>query len=131
MKISKYYFFAESLFEYVFSGAGPMTLKAGMETVAFVNTKYSNSSIEYPDLQITLQVSLYNSVGNLSSSTSDGFSTEPAFNLTNAYTVVPGPTRPRSRGKLILIKKLKWSVFTFHEKMSWFRAVFLCSIILW
>jgi len=36
---------------YIIKERGPMTVLGGLEAVAFVNTKYANESLTYPDIQ--------------------------------------------------------------------------------
>lgn len=45
--------------QYVLNERGPMTSLGGLEGVAFVNTKYANVSLDWPDIQFHMAPARY------------------------------------------------------------------------
>lgn len=93
---------------YVINGRGPMTTLGGVEGYAFVNTKYANYSIDYPDLQFHMAPASINSDAGVQVRKILGF-TDEVYNtvfrpITNrdAWTIIPVLLRPKSRGTVRL-----------------------------
>merc|ERR1712020_324738 len=40
-----------SILKYAMFGTGPLTVLGGVEALGFINTKYANSSLDYPDIE--------------------------------------------------------------------------------
>lgn len=93
---------------YVANGRGPMTTLGGVEGYAFVNTKYANRSIDYPDIQLHMAPASINSDGGVQVKKILGI-TDQVYDtvyrpITNkdAWTIMPLLLRPRSRGTVRL-----------------------------
>jgi len=93
---------------YVVNGRGPMTTLGGLEGYAFVNTKYANYSIDYPDLQFHMAPASINSdagvqVRKIFGLTDEVYNTvyRPIINK-DAWTLIPVLLRPKSRGTIRL-----------------------------
>ncbi|XP_031363941.1 glucose dehydrogenase [FAD, quinone] isoform X2 [Apis dorsata] len=89
---------------YVANGRGPMTTLGGVEGYAFVNTKYANRSIDYPDIQLHMAPASISSdagvqVRKVLGITDEVYNTvfKPISNK-DAWTIMPLLLRPRSRG---------------------------------
>lgn len=93
---------------YVANGRGPMTTLGGVEGYAFVNTKYANRSIDYPDIQLHMAPASISSdagvqVRKVLGITDEVYNTvfKPISNK-DAWTIMPLLLRPRSRGTVRL-----------------------------
>ncbi|XP_014247177.1 glucose dehydrogenase [FAD, quinone] [Cimex lectularius] len=97
--------------DYIFNEKGPMTSLGGVEGVAFVNTKYADSSGDWPDIQFHFAPSSVNSDGgeqirkilNLR----DGVYNTMYKPLESAetWTILPLLLRPESSGRVRLRSK--------------------------
>ncbi|XP_020290746.1 glucose dehydrogenase [FAD, quinone] [Pseudomyrmex gracilis] len=94
--------------QYVVNGKGPMTTLGGVEGYAFVNTKYANHSIDYPDVQFHMAPASINSdagvqVRKVLGLTDEVYNTiyRPISNR-DAWTIMPLLLRPKSRGTVRL-----------------------------
>ncbi|KAI5696258.1 hypothetical protein M8J76_010557 [Diaphorina citri] len=90
--------------EYVFRQNGPMTTLGGVEGLAFINTKFANSSGLYPDIQFHMAPASINS--------DQGLQVRKVLGITDynydqiwrpisqrdSWTIMPLLLRPRSRG---------------------------------
>ncbi|XP_023228520.1 glucose dehydrogenase [FAD, quinone]-like [Centruroides sculpturatus] len=89
-------------------GSGPWTMLSGNEGLAFINTRFANSSDDYPDIELQFQIA---------SLTADGGAIGiPAFGINNqvrklyygpilnqdVFTIFPILMRPKSRGYIKL-----------------------------
>lgn len=93
---------------YVINGRGPMTTLGGVEGFAFLNTKYANHSIDYPDVQFHMAPASINSdagaqVRKVLGLTNEVYNTvyRPISNR-DAWTIMPLLLRPKSRGTIRL-----------------------------
>ncbi|XP_043270267.1 glucose dehydrogenase [FAD, quinone] [Venturia canescens] len=93
---------------YVANGRGPMTTLGGIEGYAFVNTKFANESIDYPDIQFHVAPASIASDGGAQVKkvlglTDDLYDTvfKPITNK-DAWTIIPLLLRPKSRGTVRL-----------------------------
>lgn len=91
-------------YQYVLRERGPMTTLGGVEGLAFVNTKYANKSVDWPDIQFHMAPASLSSdngarvkqvLGLKESLYRDVF--QPIANK-DAWTIMPLLLRPRSRG---------------------------------
>ncbi|XP_037933196.1 glucose dehydrogenase [FAD, quinone]-like [Teleopsis dalmanni] len=91
-------------FQYVLRERGPMTTLGGVEGLAFVHTPYSNSSIDWPDIQFHMAPASINSdngarvkkvLGLKESVFQEVY--KPIANK-DTWTIMPLLLRPRSRG---------------------------------
>ncbi|CAL7944275.1 unnamed protein product [Xylocopa violacea] len=99
---------APMMMHYVANGKGPMTTLGGVEGYAFINTKYANRSIDYPDIQLHMAPASINSDAGLQVRKVLGITDEvydtvyrPISNK-DAWTIMPLLLRPRSRGTVRL-----------------------------
>lgn len=91
-------------YQYVLRERGPMTTLGGVEGLAFVNTKYANKTVDWPDIQFHMAPASLSSdngarvkqvLGLKESLYKDVF--QPIANK-DAWTIMPLLLRPRSRG---------------------------------
>jgi len=89
-------------------GEGPLTSSIGLETVAFITTKYGNQSDDWPDIEFMLTSTSTNSDGGTAARKAhclrDEFYDELLGDLSNkdVFGVFPMLLRPKSRGRLLL-----------------------------
>ncbi|XP_078042194.1 glucose dehydrogenase [FAD, quinone]-like [Augochlora pura] len=93
---------------YVANGRGPMTTLGGVEGYAFVNTKFANRSIDYPDIQFHMAPASINSDAGVQVRRVLGL-TDEVYDAVykpiadkDAWTIMPLLLRPRSRGTVRL-----------------------------
>ncbi|OAD62856.1 Glucose dehydrogenase [acceptor] [Eufriesea mexicana] len=93
---------------YIANGRGPMTTLGGVEGYAFVNTKFANRSMDYPDIQLHVAPASINSdagvqVRKVLGITDEVYDTvyRPIANK-DAWTIMPLLLRPKSRGTVRL-----------------------------
>ncbi|XP_076299312.1 uncharacterized protein LOC143218163 [Lasioglossum baleicum] len=93
---------------YVANGRGPMTTLGGVEGYAFVNTKFANRSIDYPDIQFHMAPASINSDAGVQVKRVLGITDEVYDSVykpiadKDAWTIMPLLLRPRSRGTVRL-----------------------------
>ncbi|KAG5308959.1 DHGL dehydrogenase, partial [Pseudoatta argentina] len=96
------------MMHYVINGRGPMTTLGGVEGYAFVNTKYANHSIDYPDVQFHMAPASINSDAGIQVRKVLGLTDEVyntvyrPINNRDAWTIMPLLLRPKSRGTIRL-----------------------------
>jgi len=96
------------LMHYVINGRGPMTTLGGVEGYAFVNTKYANHSIDYPDIQFHMAPASINSDAGAQVQKVLGLTDEVynavyrPINNRDTWTIMPLLLRPKSRGTIRL-----------------------------
>lgn len=87
---------------YAVSESGPLTSSVGLETVAFINTKYANASDDWPDMNFLMTSSAWFSDNQVKEAhgLSDEFFNGVYGDLFNkdTYTIIPMILRPKSRG---------------------------------
>nr|XP_012217942.1 PREDICTED: glucose dehydrogenase [FAD, quinone] [Linepithema humile] len=96
------------MMHYVINGRGPMTTLGGVEGYAFINTKYANRSVDYPDVQFHMAPASINSDAGVQVRKVLGL-TDEVYNtvyrpITNrdTWTIMPLLLRPKSRGTIRL-----------------------------
>ncbi|RZF42366.1 hypothetical protein LSTR_LSTR004174 [Laodelphax striatellus] len=97
--------------EYIMNEQGPMTSLGGVEGLAFVNTKYNNKSMDWPDIQFHFAPSSVNSDGgeqirrilNLRDRVYNVMY-KPLVNA-ETWTILPLLLRPKSTGRVRLKSK--------------------------
>ncbi|XP_047346924.1 uncharacterized protein LOC124947997 [Vespa velutina] len=106
--VQKRFYGAPVTMHYAANGKGPMTTLGGIEGYAFINTKFANKSIDYPDIQIHMAPASLNSDGGVQIKKVLGIKDEvydtvydPIANK-DAFTFIPLLLRPRSRGTVKL-----------------------------
>lgn len=94
--------------QYIINESGPMTTLGGVEGLAFVHTKFSNFTDDYPDIQFHMAPASINSDGGLQVRKILGL-TEELYNAVfrpinnrDVWTLMPLLLRPRSRGQIRL-----------------------------
>ncbi|XP_033205574.2 glucose dehydrogenase [FAD, quinone]-like isoform X1 [Bombus vancouverensis nearcticus] len=96
------------LLEYAIYGAGPLTEPGGVKGLAFVNTKYTNASDDFPDMQLHFFALAENTDGGRVFKYIYGLNREyydaafGEFINKDAWTAVPTLVRPKSRGVIKL-----------------------------
>lgn len=100
-----------SALRYAINGDGPLTSSVGLETVAFITTKYGNVSDDWPDMEFMLTSTSTISDGGTAAKTAHGltqeFYDEFLGDITNrdAFGIFPMILRPKSRGYIKLRSK--------------------------
>lgn len=105
--IKKSFFFLHYC-RYAVLGQGPLTSSVGLETVAFITTKYGNQSDDWPDIEFMLTSTSTNSDGGTAAKKAhclrDDFYNELMgdLNSKDVFGVFPMMLRPKSRGRILL-----------------------------
>lgn len=93
-------FSAQNFLKYLVSGSGPLTSYGGVEGIAFMSSKYANSSIDWPDMELLLiNGDVQNNYNYLDSELRN------VLNNTldkNTISILPIILRPKSRGSIKL-----------------------------
>ncbi|XP_017851680.1 glucose dehydrogenase [FAD, quinone] [Drosophila busckii] len=97
-----------TVLQYAVFGQGPLTILGGVEGLAFVNTKYANSSLDWPDIEFHFVSGSTNSDGGAQLRKAHGLTDafyravfEPISNR-DAWSIIPMLLRPRSVGSIRL-----------------------------
>lgn len=97
-----------TIFRYAVLGEGPLTSSIGLETVAFITTKYGNQSDDWPDIEFMLTSTSTPSDGGTAVKKAhclkDEFYEEylSELNSKDVFGVFPMLLRPKSRGRIQL-----------------------------
>uniref|UniRef100_T1H0S5 Uncharacterized protein n=1 Tax=Megaselia scalaris TaxID=36166 RepID=T1H0S5_MEGSC len=89
---------------YAVTEDGPLTSSVGLETVAFINTKYANSSDDWPDMNFMMTSASTPSDGGTQVKNAHGLSDEfynevfSEINNRDVFGIFPMMLRPKSRG---------------------------------
>ncbi|RVE50266.1 hypothetical protein evm_005101 [Chilo suppressalis] len=100
-----------SALRYAVTEDGPLTSSIGLEVVAFINTKYANSSDDWPDIEFMMTSCSVPSDGGTqvkkAHSLTDDFYEEVFREVTNkdVFGIFPMMLRPKSRGFIKLRSK--------------------------
>ncbi|CAH2051943.1 unnamed protein product, partial [Iphiclides podalirius] len=100
-----------SALRYAISEDGPLTSSIGLEVVAFINTKYANSSDDWPDMEFMMTSASIPSDGGTqvkkAHGITDEFYDEVFGHITNkdVFGIFPMMLRPKSRGFIKLRSK--------------------------
>ncbi|KAL0266697.1 UNVERIFIED_CONTAM: hypothetical protein PYX00_009170 [Menopon gallinae] len=96
---------------YAFLEDGPLTSSVGLETVAFITTKYGNQTDDWPDIEFMLTSSATNSDGGEQVRKAHGLTQEfydeafSSINNKDVFGVFPMMLRPKSRGRIVLASR--------------------------
>lgn len=97
-----------TVLQYAVFGQGPLTILGGVEGLAYVNTKYANSSLDWPDIEFHFVSGSTNSDGGSQLRKAHGLTDafyrsvfEP-INNRDAWSIIPMLLRPRSVGSIRL-----------------------------
>lgn len=94
--------------QYAVLGDGPLTILGGVEGVAFVNTKYTNASLDFPDIELHFVSGSTNSDSGAQIRKIHGLTKRfydavfGPINNKDAWSVIPMLLRPKSRGMIKL-----------------------------
>ncbi|XP_075218093.1 glucose dehydrogenase [FAD, quinone] [Lycorma delicatula] len=97
-----------SALRYAVNGDGPLTSSVGLETVAFITTKYGNVSDDWPDMEFMLTSTSTNSDGGTAAANAHGLTKEfyneflGEISNKDVFGVFPMILRPKSRGYIRL-----------------------------
>lgn len=101
----------KALIQYSVFSDGPLTVLGGVEGVAFVNTKYANASMDFPDIELHFISGSINSDGGRQLRKIHGLTKQfydvvygPISN-NDTWSVLPMLLRPKSRGFIKLRSK--------------------------
>ncbi|OXA40594.1 glucose dehydrogenase [FAD, quinone] [Folsomia candida] len=98
----------EAALDYSLYGDGPITVLGGVETLAFVHSKYSNVSLDWPDVQFHLIPASVASDGGVTLRHALGVSdymwnsVYKELSYRDTYTALPVLLRPKSKGLIRL-----------------------------
>lgn len=102
---------ANTALRYAVTEDGPLTSSVGLESVAFINTKYANKSDDWPDIEFMLTSSSTSSDGGTQVKNAHGLTDEfynevfGEINNRDLFGVFPMMLRPKSRGFIKLRSK--------------------------
>ncbi|KAH7939949.1 hypothetical protein HPB52_019551 [Rhipicephalus sanguineus] len=94
----------KQILRYLTIGKGPLTLLGGVEGLAFINTKYANKSMDWPDIEIHYLSGSPVSDGGQTFRRTEGISDElwekvyAPYVYADTMSVYPVLLRPKSRG---------------------------------
>ncbi|XP_053212830.1 glucose dehydrogenase [FAD, quinone]-like [Panonychus citri] len=89
-------FSPQNFLRYLVSGSGPLTSFGGIEGVAFMSSKYSNSSLDWPDIELLLvNGDLQDGSRGMTIKLKDLYNTTKSM---DTFTILPVILRPKSRG---------------------------------
>lgn len=95
-----------SAIRYAVDETGPLTSSAGLEVVAFVNTKYANATDDWPDMNFLMTSVAWFSddQSKVAHGLDDAFHKDMYEELyqKDAFSIIPMILRPKSRGELRL-----------------------------
>ncbi|XP_028140515.1 glucose dehydrogenase [FAD, quinone]-like [Diabrotica virgifera virgifera] len=98
-------------YQYLFQGKGPLTLPGGAEALAFIKTKYASPKQDYPDMELVLGVSSFNSllfglISNFVGIPTKIFRQVFAPHVGKpSFSINPFILKPKSRGRVYLEDK--------------------------
>lgn len=102
---------SQAMIQYAVLGDGPLTVLGGVEGLAFVNTKYANTSLDFPDIELHFASGSTNSDGGSQIRKIHGL-TMPFYEAVygpisnkDTWSVIPMLLRPKSRGVIKLRSK--------------------------
>ncbi|XP_029168311.1 LOW QUALITY PROTEIN: glucose dehydrogenase [FAD, quinone]-like [Nylanderia fulva] len=101
----------QTAMQYAVLGDGPLTVLGGVEGVAFVNTKYTNASLNFPDIELHFVSGSTNSDSGVQIRKIHGL-TKKFYDTVfgpisdkDTWSVIPMLLRPKSRGMIKLRSK--------------------------
>ncbi|KAL6259292.1 hypothetical protein P5V15_009211 [Pogonomyrmex californicus] len=101
----------QAVMQYAALGDGPLTVPGGVEGVAFVNTKYANASLDFPDIELHFISGSTNSDGGRQIRKVHGLTKQfydavfGQISDKDTWSVIPMLLRPKSRGMIKLRSK--------------------------
>ncbi|RLU15835.1 hypothetical protein DMN91_011591 [Ooceraea biroi] len=100
-----------AVMQYAILGDGPLTVLGGVEGIAFVNTKYTNASLDFPDIELHFISGSTNSDGGRQIRKVHGLRKQfydtvfGKISDKDTWSVIPMLLRPKSRGIIKLRSK--------------------------
>lgn len=97
--------------QYAVLGEGPLTMLGGVEGLAFVNTKYANASLDFPDIELHFACGSISSDGGTHIRKAHGLTKQfydsvfGPIGEKDVWSVLPLLLRPKSRGVIKLRSK--------------------------
>lgn len=97
--------------EFIYNNEGPMYAMPSSEVMAYINSKYQDPSVDWPDIQIFFASYTDTSDGGIFSKRGSGMSWEYYAKVyepiiyKDAMMIIPLLMRPRSRGRILLNSK--------------------------
>lgn len=101
----------QTVMQYAVLGDGPLTVLGGVEGIAFVNTKYANVSLDFPDVELHFVSGSTNSDGGRQIRKVHGLTKQfydavfGSISDKDTWSVIPMLLRPKSRGIIKLRSK--------------------------
>jgi len=101
----------QTVIQYAALGNGPLTMLGGVEGIAFINTKYANASLDFPDIELHFVSGSTNSDGGRKLRKVHGLTKKfydavfGPINDKDTWSVIPMLLRPKSRGVIKLRSK--------------------------
>ncbi|XP_012232576.1 glucose dehydrogenase [FAD, quinone]-like [Linepithema humile] len=101
----------QTVIQYAMLNDGPLTVPGGVEGIAFVNTKYANVSLDFPDIELHFISGSTNSDGGKQIRKAHGLTKQfynavfGAISDKDTWSVIPMLLRPKSRGMIKLRSK--------------------------
>ncbi|XP_012061306.1 PREDICTED: glucose dehydrogenase [FAD, quinone] [Atta cephalotes] len=101
----------QTVMQYAALGNGPLTVLGGVEGIAFINTKYANASLDFPDIELHFISGSTNSDGGRQLRKVHGLTKKfydavfGPINDKDTWSVIPMLLRPKSRGVIKLRSK--------------------------
>ncbi|EFN84154.1 glucose dehydrogenase [FAD, quinone] isoform X2 [Harpegnathos saltator] len=98
----------QAVIQYAVLGNGPLTVLGGVEGLAFVNTKYANASLDFPDIELHFVSGSTNSDGGTQLRKVHGLAEQfydkvfGPINDKDTWSALPMLLRPKSRGLIKL-----------------------------
>lgn len=99
---------AATVLQYAIFGEGPLTILGGVEGLAFVNTKYANTSDDFPDIEFHFVSGSTNSDGGAQIRKAHGLTDNfynrvfAPINNMDTWSIIPMLLRPKSVGSIKL-----------------------------
>lgn len=99
---------AATVLQYAIFGEGPLTILGGVEGLAFVNTKYANTSDDFPDIEFHFVSGSTNSDGGAQIRKAHGLTDNfynrvfAPINNMDTWSIIPMLLRPKSIGSIKL-----------------------------
>jgi len=100
-----------TVMQYAALDDGPLTMLGGIEGIAFVNTKYANASLDFPDIELHFSSGSISSDGGTQLRKVQGLTKQVYDTIfgpiddKDAWSVIPTLLRPKSRGIIKLRSK--------------------------
>lgn len=85
--------------QYLISNSGPLTSFAGIEGIAFIHSRYANSSLDWPDIQLVLMNS---DIGSNNNYLNQELKEQLNITVSDQFSIFPIILKPKSKGTIRL-----------------------------